>query len=234
MFYRNKSDLSRQSETLSFDASSGKLLHKTEPPRIPKLISYVFLGLHEAKFADNSLRFILFVLGSLSCALIATGSILWLNNRIERNVSHSGTRLMDWSNRAIFGGLPMGIVALFLANRLLPVSLVDRAEYELLCFLSGWGLFAIVAAIVNRQTFWPVMLKSFALVCFIIPILDLLLAPHYLMTAINNMNLTFIAIEFALVVSGGLALILQRYIHQRNQVATNSIKTNSLKEATSC
>ena len=234
MFYRNKSDLSRQSETLTFDASSGELLHQTELPRIPKFISYLFLGLHEAKFADTSLRFILFVLGSLSCALIATGSILWLNNRIERKVNHRGTRLMDWSNRAMFGGMPIGIITLFLANRLLPVSLADRADYELLCFLSGWGIFAIIAAMMSRQMFWAVMLKSFAVACFVLPILDVVLAPHYLVSAIDNMQLSFIGIELALVISGILALLLQRYISSRYQIIVSSTKPQTQKEATSC
>ncbi len=234
VFYRNKSDLSRQSETLTFDAGSGELLHKTEPPRIPKLISYVFLGLHEAKFADNSLRFILFILGGLSSALIATGSVLWLNSRIERDVSHAGTRLIDWSNRAVFGGLPVAVLALLLANRLLPVSMADRAGYEMLGFLSGWGLSAILAAVLRRSAFWPLMLKTFAVACLALPVLDLVLAPHYLLTAIGNNNLAFAAVEFALVVAGMLALILNRYISQRNQAATTAVKGNTLNEVTSC
>ena len=234
MFYRNKSDLSRQNETLTFDAHSGELLHQVEQPRIPKLINYVFLGLHEAKFADNSLRFILFILGSLSCALIATGTILWLNNRIDRNVSHSGTKLIDWSNKAVLGGLPIGIITLFLSNRLLPASLSERSEFELLCFFLGWGVCALIAVIANRERFWQLMLSTFAVGCFSLPVIDALFTPYYLLVAVTQLNLTFIAIELAFVISGVLALGLRRYIGNRNKAISPLNQPNRLEEATSC
>ncbi len=231
VFYRNKLDLSRQSESLVFDAQSGELLHQGQPPRVPRLISYIFLGLHEAKFADNSLRFILFLLGCLSCALIATGSILWLNNRVERNVSHAGTRLIDWSNKAVLAGLPIAILALFYGNRLIPTALETRANYELISFFCAWGLTALLA-IKYQHGFWPSMLKLIALGCFALPVIDLLLPAQYLIQAIETANYTFIAIELAFVSFGATTWLLRRYLVRR---ASKPLREHSgtLREVTS-
>jgi len=225
VFYRNKTTLSRQMESITFDAATKQIIHQVEQPRLPKLINFVFLGLHEAKFADNSLRFILFILGALSCALIATGTLLWLNNRLERNVNHRGTQLVDWSNRAVLGGLPIAIISLFLSNRLLPTTLGARSEYELMCFLLAWGGCILLVTCMNKQRFWPVMLNSLAVGCFALPIIDLLLAPHYLVVAINQRNLTFISIEVAFIVTGIVALTLSRYINNRRKLSTQQRAT---------
>ena len=233
VFYRNKSDLSRQSETLTFDAASGQRLHQTEPPRIPKLISYLFLGLHEAKFADNSLRFILFILGLLSCALIATGSILWLNHRIERHVSHRGTQLTSWLNKAVLGGLPMGILTLFLANRLLPVSLIDRADHEFIAFLCGWAICAGIA-VNHKLRFWRLILNTFAVGTVIILLLDIMMPPHYLLEAFNHHNLTFIAIDVAMLTFGLLAYALRRYLCQKDKPKLKKAHQSSPQKASSC
>ena len=230
VFYRNKQDLSRQGETLTFDASSGELLHQTEAPRTPKLISYVFLGLHEAKFADTGLRFILFILGTLSCALIATGSILWLNSRVERQVSHGGTRLISWSNKAMFIGLPIGIIALFWANRLLPVAMDNRANYELLALFSAWACCGLFALLVKSHIYWRYSLTIFAIGCFLLPVMDMLSLPSYLAAAVSSGNLTFIAIELAFIISGILALILSRYLSKRNKASVqNEVARSQLK-----
>ncbi len=234
MFYRNKSDLSRQSETMSFDAATATLLNEVQQPRIPKLISYVFLGLHEAKFANNSLRFVLFILGALSCALIATGSILWLNSRLERNVSHLGTRLTAWSNKAMLGGLPIGIITLFLANRLLSVSLEARESYELMAFLSGWGICGVIAAFTPRAKYWQIMLLIFAAGCFALPAIDIIFSPHYLVQAIKFSNGTFITISVSFIVTGGLSLLLQRYLKLRNIKSVGTSKPANTGGVVSC
>ncbi|WP_133408418.1 PepSY-associated TM helix domain-containing protein [Parashewanella tropica] len=234
MFYRNKSDLSRQSETLTFDASSGELLHQTQAPRVPKLISYVFLGLHEGKFASDGLRFILFILGTLSSALIATGAILWLNNRIERNVSHSGTKLIDWSNKALLGGLPIGIACLFLANRLLPAQIDGRYELEWLSFFGGWGSCLLLAMAFKARQYWQHNLLLLAILLLSLPLIDLVGSGQYLITAIQTGNLTFLGVEMGIVTSALLALVLRRYLSQRQLASHKKPVKATMKKAASC
>jgi uncharacterized iron-regulated membrane protein len=215
-FYRHKlTNLSRQSETLVFDAATGSLLHETAQSRTPKLISNVFLGIHEAKFADNSLRFILFLLGCLSCGLIATGTLLWINSRVQRQVYHVGTTLITWSNRSVFAGLPLAIIGLFYANRLLPITMVERESYEVLTFFLCWLACAIFAIKKHNPRYWYGVLSVFSIACFFLPLFDLLSPEHYLLNAVKNSNINFLMVELALVVFGGLAWWLKMFLYKK-------------------
>ncbi|MCL1078793.1 PepSY domain-containing protein [Parashewanella spongiae] len=226
VFYRNKSQaLSRQSETLTFDATSQQLIHSTEPARIPKQISYIFLGLHEAKFAPNGLRFMLFLLGVFSCALIATGSILWLNQRIASNKMHLGSKMVAWLNQSVLGGLAVAIMSLFYANRILPTDMIEREATELSVFFGSWLITAVVAAWLRSTHWWSRFLFLIGAGFLLLPLIDLLLPSHYLLAAITSENWQYLGVSLGFMVVGIGTLWLANFLRIRQVMSNELLKT---------
>ena len=120
--------------------------------RLARQIRRVFYGLHEAHFAKPGLRAMLFVLGALASALIATGMIIWLQKRTEKARSiHPGHQLAEKLNLAVLLGLPLAIGAYFLANRLLPLDIPARADAEIQALFWVWLSAGLIALIVKAK-----------------------------------------------------------------------------------
>lgn len=100
--------------------------------------------LHEGEFAPPLLRWIYFISGLMGAGMIATGSIFWA---VKRRHSHDkadidsrGLRTVEALNIGTIIGLPMAIAAYFWANRLLPIDLENRADWEAHSLFIVWGL----------------------------------------------------------------------------------------------
>ncbi|MGB0894825.1 MAG: PepSY-associated TM helix domain-containing protein [Parashewanella sp.] len=216
--YREKQlNLSRRTDTLTFDAQSGQLLHQNKIPRIPRLTADVFLGLHEAKFASPILRFGLFVLGSFCCVLIATGSILWLQKRLEANKMHAGIKVTTKLNKVFFGGMIFAVLCYFYANRLIPIETEHRDEWEIRAFLFSWLLFGLTTLIPAMINWWRNAFYAMAVLSFGLPIIDLLLPPHYLLKAVATTNLTYLSIHLSFIVTGLFCYKLASYCNKKKR-----------------
>ena len=135
----------RPAASLRFDAATGTPLaplpvHGGAPAQTQR----VLLNLHEGVFATIWLRWLYFASGLLGCAMIGTGLVLWTVKRRQRHlaggngINHAGVRLVENLNVATIAGLPLAIALYFWANRLLPVALAQRAEWELHCLFAAW------------------------------------------------------------------------------------------------
>ena len=134
----------------------------------------VMVGLHEAHFAAAPLRLIFFLCGALGAVTVASGLILWTVARAPKGADPAGfgLRLVRLLNLGTIAGLPMGLAAYFLANRLLPVGLDARADWEVRCFFAAWALAAAGSALYPRAWAWTVSLTLAALAFLAIPIVD--------------------------------------------------------------
>lgn len=153
---------------LLFDAASGQRLHLADTGA-PAARSYgVLAGLHMARFADLPLRWLLFGLGLLGSAMIATGLLLWSVKRAAEDERRKrarplGRRLVDTLNLAAMAGLPLAMAALFYANRWLPLALEQRPDRELNCFYLAWGASLLLAAALPDGRGWRALLGLAAL-----------------------------------------------------------------------
>jgi uncharacterized iron-regulated membrane protein len=91
------------------------------------------IGLHAGRYAKSLLRWLYFVSGLGGAIMVATGLVLWTVKRRNRLADplapHFGFRLVERLNIAFIAGLPAGIAVYFLANRLLPPRLAQRADW---------------------------------------------------------------------------------------------------------
>ncbi|MEJ0100410.1 MAG: PepSY-associated TM helix domain-containing protein [Pseudomonadota bacterium] len=121
---------------LVFDGANGRLLQDFRPGHHgPGTTDHVMKGLHKGLFANWWLRILLLFMGVGGTAMIGTGLLLWANTRRTRLLAakqplHFGIWLVDRLNVGAIIGMPIAIAAYFWANRLLPVELATRANWE--------------------------------------------------------------------------------------------------------
>lgn len=134
----------------------------------------VMIGLHEAHFAAAPLRIVFFLCGVMGAATIASGLVLWTVARMPKgaNPAGFGLRLVRVLNLGTIAGLPTGLAAYFLANRLLPLDLAARADWEVRAFFGAWILAAVASTLVPSAKAWPAGLSAAALAFVAIPVVD--------------------------------------------------------------
>ncbi|MBB3102508.1 PepSY-associated TM helix domain-containing protein [Azomonas macrocytogenes] len=161
-----------------FDAVSGKLLQAPLEPRASALTQQVMTGLHFAQFGGYPMRWLYFLCSGVSCAMIATGLVLFaMKQRLrtaEVNRGHTFLRVVDVLNIAVVAGLVLGCIGMLWANRLLPVELAGRAGWEESLFFGIWGVSLLHAGWRQPGAAWREQLGVAALLCLGLPLLGFL------------------------------------------------------------
>ena len=148
--------LAHEHPQIAFDGTTGLILGRNGATRAAAKTSTVMLGLHEGHFAGAALRVLFFLCGIMGAATVATGLVLWAVARAPKGAEADGfgLRLVRVLNVGAIVGLPTGIAAYFLANRLLPLDLAARADWEVGLFFGAWALVAMLGAVRPAATVW--------------------------------------------------------------------------------
>jgi uncharacterized iron-regulated membrane protein len=168
-----------RSDPLTFDAAQGTILPAATPPKGgARMTQEVMIDLHTAWFSGYGLRWLYFLSGLGGTAMVATGLALWCVKRRTKLPDparpHFGFQLVERLNIGFIAGAPAGIAIYFLANRLLPVSLAVRAEWEVDCLFIGWGaIFAWTLARSSKQA-WVEALGAGAVLFALVPVVNAL------------------------------------------------------------
>lgn len=208
-------------ETLRFDGDTGALLD--EPPAavgLGRATHDVLYGLHLARFAGPALRGLFAVMGLAGTALIATGLVLWT---IKRRPRQRGARLsfghglVERLNITTIAGLPVACAAFLWANRLLPVGLDARGDWEVHIFLCVWAATLLHPWIRPVMAAWREQLWLGAALCVLLPALDAVTATAHLRDAWHDGNRAHLGLDVTLPAIGLLlacgALRVGRRIH---------------------
>ncbi|RZK78021.1 MAG: PepSY domain-containing protein, partial [Methylobacterium sp.] len=158
--------LSHEHPQVAFDGTTGAVLEVRAGGLKPAAKTFTtMVGLHEAHFAGPGLRVLFFLCGLAGSAMVATGLMLWSVARLPKMAGtalHPGLRLVQGLNIATIAGLPAAIAAYFLANRILPVDLPDRALWEIRGFFGVWVLIGLVGMLRPQRRAWPAVLSAAA------------------------------------------------------------------------
>ncbi|KQP47315.1 PepSY-associated TM helix domain-containing protein [Methylobacterium sp. Leaf106] len=166
--------LAHRHPQIAFHAVTGEVVERTGPLK-PAAHAYTsFVGLHEAHFAGPALRILFFLSGLMGCAAIATGLVLWTVARAPKGVVRpaAGWRLVHALNIGTILGLPIGMAALFLANRLVPVEWAARESWESGVFFGIWLLAALIPLARPHRRAWGEMSYAAALLFLAVPLVD--------------------------------------------------------------
>ena len=162
-------------EGMTFSGVTGELLQAPPPSRASLLTQRVMAGLHFAQFGGYPMRWLYFVCGLISCAMIATGLVHYtVKQRRQAKGSRRFLHAAESLNVATVAGLSLACVALLWANRLLPVELAGRGDWEVRLFFGAWLLTLLHAGVRAPLNAWREQLYAAALLALALPVLDLL------------------------------------------------------------
>ncbi|GAB3382290.1 hypothetical protein GCM10027514_22280 [Azotobacter armeniacus] len=131
-------------------------------------------GLHFAQFGGYPMRWLYFLCSAVSCAMIATGLVLFvIRQRLKVAEANAGQgfRLVECLNVGTVAGLMLGCVVLLWAGRLLPADLAGRAGLEVRLFFAVWALAFAHAWRRPPMAAWREQLWAVVLLCMGLPLL---------------------------------------------------------------
>ena len=158
---------------LLFDGASGALLAERAQSS-PALTTWgTAYGLHLGRYADPVLRWLYFFSSMLGAAMVATGLVLWtVKRRTKPGASLAWLRFTQAGNAACVAGLITAVAGFLLANRLLPLDLAERAQWEVHGFFLCWAATAVYAAWRGGAAAWRTLWWLAAALWCALPVLD--------------------------------------------------------------
>ena len=230
----------RDREQLVFNGATGALVSSASigaNDGFGRTVHGVFYGLHIARFAGPVLRGLLFSLGLLGTALIASGLVMWtIKRRAKLAVAGAGGRFGLWLverlNIAAIAGLPLAMAGLFWSNRLLPAGLAGRADWEVRCFLIVWAGTLVHATLRPVLRAWREQLLGAGALFVLLPVLDAVVAGTYLKAAGRALDGAYLGFEVIAVVIGAFLALAAGKVGRRADVppSTAAVETPALAQ----
>lgn len=204
----------RAADLLVYDGVSGAFLAEQSAWNSnAKAFRDVMLGLHQGLFASPILRALYVLSGLLGAAMIATGLVLWsvkCRQRIEMagEAPHLGLRLVEKLNVATIFGLPVAIAAYFWANRLLPLDLANRADWEVHILFLVWLAMFLHAIIRPATRVWADQSGLAAAAFGLLPVVNVLTTDRHLGASLPAGDWVFAGFDLTMLALGlGFAAI---------------------------
>lgn len=163
---------------MRFDGVTGEQLSGPTEMRASVLTHRVISGMHFAQFGGYSMRWVYFICGLISSAMIATGLVLFTVKRRRKYASESRVaqgfyHVIEALNVTVMAGLSLACIAFLWGNHLLPVGMAERREAELSVFFGVWGVSLVHALLRPRMHAWREQLALAGVMCVALPVLSL-------------------------------------------------------------
>lgn len=169
--------LNTRAPSITYDGVTGQAIWQSPAPGGAAATAGVMIGLHAGRFADTALRWIYFLCGVAGTLMVASGLVLWTMKRREKLPDparpHLGFRIVERLNVAVIAGFPLGTAAMFWANRLLPVDLRGRAEWEINILFVAWAAAALLAMVRKPASAWTLLLGGTGVLLIALPVFNL-------------------------------------------------------------
>jgi len=205
-------------ELIVFNAKTSKIVKEVNPPILDSITlntNIVLRSLHQAKFADSTLRVIFFLAGILGTVVAGTGLILWVEKRKKKNQKEKsfGFWLVEKLNLGTITGIFIAIAIFFIANRFIIVDENQRKSVEISIFFITWLLTYIYAFIRNTSKAWKELLLLTSILFISLPILNAIFIFDNFVEFFNRDNI-FIYFDIVCIFTG-LIFVLIRFISIR-------------------
>lgn len=173
--------LSPSSGLAMFSAATGELLQLRQPGGVDggaALLTQSVIGsLHMASFGGLALKWVYFICGLAGSAMMATGAILFVVKRRAKHLGEFGNatarvyRLVEGLNVAAIAGLAIACVGFLWGNRLVPLGLPHRDDWELGVFFALWLLTLAHSLMRAPAAAWREQMAVLSLLCLLLPLL---------------------------------------------------------------
>jgi uncharacterized iron-regulated membrane protein len=207
--YRHSSaSLNARGPSLTYSGSDGRLIERGGDVGPALATAGVMLGLHVAQFAAPELRWTYFLLGLTGAAMVGTGLLLWTAKRRKPGaVPFFGLRLVERLNIGVIAGLPIGMAAYLLANRLVPAAAANRADAEVATMFWVWAGVALLQLLRPARRAWTEGFAIGATAFAAIPVVDTLTTSRGLPGSILSGDTLFAAFDLAMLAIAALLAI---------------------------
>lgn len=163
---------------MRFDGVTGEQLSGPTEMRSTVLTHRVVSGLHFAQFGGYPMRWLYFICGLISSAMIGSGLVLFTVKRRRKYASESRVaqvlyRVVEAINVTVMAGLSLACISLLWGNHLLPAGMAQRSDAELNVFFGVWVLSLLHALIRPRMQAWREQLALAGVMCLTLPLLSL-------------------------------------------------------------
>ncbi len=206
MLLSREDSVRRARNTLVFDGETGAVLSEGPGGTAPGQLDQVLLGLHEGRFAGPFMRGLFVLAGLAGTAMVATGLVLWSTKRkaklAKTGQPHAGIATVDVLNVGVIAGLPIGIAAYFWANRLLPIEMVGRADWEVHVMFLTWGATFLYPIIRPLSRAWTEMWGVAAFAYGFLPVLNAMTTDRHLLNSVAQGDWVVAGFDLAALAAG--------------------------------
>ncbi|NQY89978.1 MAG: PepSY domain-containing protein [Colwellia sp.] len=227
-FVRSETDITyNPADAISFNGITGELL--SEPERqytVSGMIQNGFFSLHEGQFASTIARWVYILTGLIGTAMIASGLVLWTTKRKPQQMKKSqgpdfGYRLVEQLNIGTIVGLPIAMALYFYANRLLPLELADRAEWEAHVMFISWALLLIYPVFRPKAKAWLEQLNLATMVFIFLPVVNFLTTDKHLGVTLAHGDWQYAGFDLTMLAIG-LTFAFAGFKFKQSQLKKNS------------
>ncbi|CUH97297.1 putative membrane protein [Propionispora sp. 2/2-37] len=212
-FFRTVDDtVVAMSARASFDGVTGEQLGSQASWNPYVTIYRSLVGLHIARFGGYPLSWLYFTAGLISSIMIAAGLIFFTVKRRRRYATCSQPlqalyRAIEALNVTAVMGVTVACIAYLWGNRLLPLSIKDRADVEIAVFFSVWLLMLLHAFRRTPLRAWAEQTGLAAVLCLGLPLLNALTTTVGLLPAMARSDWMTAGVDLTAALLGvGLAI----------------------------
>ncbi|ATC63095.1 peptidase [Nibricoccus aquaticus] len=201
-----------QREQLRFNGATGELLpEEKKMGGVATEVHGTLYGLHMARFAGPAMRWTFFLMGLFGSALVATGLVMWTIKRRAKYAKAGrfsfGHGLVERLNIAGIAGLFVAMGAIFWANRLLPVGMDARGDWEVKAFLYTWAAMLAHAVVRPVLAAWREQLWAGAVLFTALPVVDAVTGP-FLARAWADGNAAYLGFHVTVLATGAMLAVV--------------------------
>ena len=204
-------------DALSFDAR-GNLLDSAAPRSAAVITRDGMIGLHAARFAPTTMRWLFFLSGVAGTLMVATGLVLWTVKRRTQLPDparpHLGFRIVERLNIGFVTGLPVAMLAFLWGNRLLPLDVANRSDAEVKVFFYAWAACVVHAMLRAPRRGWVEQLALAGVLALVLPLYNLVAWHGGAVSALAAGDGAKAGIDIGLLLIGGGLLWAARKVHR--------------------
>ncbi|GAB2561481.1 PepSY domain-containing protein [Dyella jejuensis] len=193
--------------TLLYNGVTGAFMAEAKGPETAYRTYQFLSGLHRVQFGGTALRWLYFLLGGAGCVMLACGMQVWIAKRARQAALaglRSGYGLVRALNVGVLAGMPLACIALLWVNRLLPASLIGRADWEARGFWAAWWLAAFWGiGRMRRGNPWRELFAATAALLLALPLINALTCPYSsLLHSVHDRDWTLAGVDLTAFVLG--------------------------------
>ena len=204
-------------DALSFDAR-GNLLDAAAPRSAAVITRDGMIGLHAARFAPTTMRWLFFLSGVAGTLMVATGLVLWTVKRRTQLPDparpHLGFRIVERLNIGFVTGLPVAMLAFLWGNRLLPLDVANRSDAEVKVFFYAWAACVVHAMLRAPRRGWVEQLALAGVLALGLPLYNLVAWQGGAVSALAAGDGAKAGIDIGLLLIGAGLLWAARKVHR--------------------